>query len=120
MGAQILGRKFFQSDDIDYALIHQACPLIKSPNFRYMGAFLRAFTRPVHAHLTAGLLGRILIDGDYASDGTQKCMTIDNASNQHGPWYAKAEPCTSDTKPSIAQTFGYGNYEDGYIYYWVC
>lgn len=63
-------------------------------------------------------VGRIVIVGDNAPDGTPKCFTIINPSASTGPWYAKAAPCTSDTKPSLGQTFGYGN-DFGNVIFWV-
>ncbi|KIM75880.1 hypothetical protein PILCRDRAFT_663281 [Piloderma croceum F 1598] len=46
------------------------------------------------------------------------CLTVTNPSNSTGPFYVKSEKCTSDTKPSIAQTWGYGN-DFGNVIFWA-
>lgn len=53
-----------------------------------------------------------------ASDN--KCLTITNPDvAAPGPWYAEFAECTSNTLPSLAQTFGYGN-DFGNVIFWVC
>jgi len=58
-------------------------------------------------------LGRIVIDPTSSDD----CLTVTNPSNSDGPFYVKSEKCTSDTKPSLAQTWGYGN-DFGNVIFW--
>jgi hypothetical protein len=58
--------------------------------------------------------GRIVIDPTSSND----CLTVTNPSDSDGPFYVKSEKCTSDTKPSLAQTWGYGN-DFGNVIFWV-
>jgi len=57
--------------------------------------------------------GRIVVE-PISSD---KCLTITNPSSS-APYYVQAKKCSSDTKPSAAQTWGYGN-DFGNVIFWT-
>jgi len=40
---------------------------------------------------------------------SNQCLTIINPSAASGPYFTRSAACTSDTTPSAAQLFGYGN-----------
>jgi len=48
--------------------------------------------------------GRIVVE----PASSNKCLTVTNPTSSSGPYYVKAEKCSSDTLPSAAQTWGYG------------
>ncbi|KZP28735.1 hypothetical protein FIBSPDRAFT_1039469 [Athelia psychrophila] len=52
-------------------------------------------------------VGRIV--AQIAGQSTEKCLTIADGSAATGPYTAKLETCTSDSNPSSAQLWGYGN-----------
>lgn len=56
--------------------------------------------------------GRIILE----PISSNKCLTVTNPSSS-GPYYVKAEKCTSNTKPSAAQTWGFGNDFGDVIFY---
>jgi len=72
----------------------QACPKLNNPSFNSAG---RIVLEPISSN---------------------KCLTVTNPSNSTGPFYVKAEKCTSNTKPSAAQTWGYGN-DFGNVIFWT-
>jgi len=51
--------------------------------------------------------GRIV--AQLAGESTAQCLTIVNGTATAGPYTAKLETCTSDSDPSSAQLWGYGN-----------
>jgi len=62
------------------------------------------------------LILKALLDGGYLHGD---CLTVTNpSSSSTGPYYVKAEACTSDTNPSIAQTWGWGN-DFGNVIFWT-
>lgn len=66
------------------------------------------------------LLGNIPDDdkwvGRIVSGG--KCLTISNANSTAEPYFAKVAGCSSNTSPSVAQTWKYGTGDDRGVVYW--
>jgi len=48
---------------------------------------------------------------------SNKCLTITNPSSSIGPYFVKSEKCTSSTKPSVGQLWGYGD-DFGNVIFW--
>jgi len=57
--------------------------------------------------------GRIVVES------SNLCLTVTNPSSSSGPYYIKAEECTSNVKPNAAQTWGYGNPDLGKVIYFT-
>jgi len=72
--------------------VFQACPKIDNVSFNSAG---RIVLEPISSN---------------------KCLTVTNPSSS-GPYYVKAEKCTSNTEPSAAQTWGFGNDFGDVIFY---
>jgi len=66
------------------------------------------------SNVNYNFVGRIVID----PTSSDNCLTITNPSDSDGPFYVKSEKCTSDTQPSAAQTWGYGN-DFGNVIFWA-
>jgi hypothetical protein len=58
--------------------------------------------------------GRLVVE----PTSSNKCLTITNPSSSNGPYFVKSENCTSDTTPSEAELWGYGN-DFGNVIFWV-
>ncbi|KAG8938716.1 hypothetical protein FRC04_007918 [Tulasnella sp. 424] len=67
------------------------------------------------------LLGNIPDDdkwvGRIVSGG--RCLTITNANSTTEPYFAKVAGCSSNTSPSVAQTWKYGTGDDRGVVYWA-
>lgn len=69
------------------------------------------YCRALKGNFPGDLLGRIVVNG--------KCLTISPAESDHDPYFALLKPCTSNTNPSVAQTWRYGTDDTSGSVTWV-